>query len=99
MKRSRVYRRPDRWNQNPERGTQHAAKRAKERAGVTLDHVLVRDVQDQVADGSAILLEEQQGDRCVYLVKLGNARHPVVFNTRTKHIVTVLPGSYPLEGS
>lgn len=97
MKRERKKRRPDRWK--GEYGIQHAAKRAKERAGVDLDDVTVRDVQDQVADGRAILLEDQGGGRSVYLVRLGEARHPIVFNTEKKHIVTVLPGTYPLEGS
>lgn len=62
-----------------------------------LDKATVADVRDQVEDGRAILLENQGDGRRVYLVRLGNARHPVVYNTRQKHIVTVLPGAYPLE--
>lgn len=95
MRREREKRRRDRWSVEP--GQQHARKRAQERAGVHLDREVMRDVWVQVDTGRAPLLDDQGGSRRVYLVRLGDARYPVVLNMTDRTFVTVLPGAYPLE--
>ncbi len=69
----------------------HAQERARERYGLNIYTADIRDIQDQIRDGRAVKVGLKGRITSIYQVVVQGIDAVVVYNRRTKLVITFLP--------
>jgi hypothetical protein len=85
---------PKKLSRARQRQRAHAKRRFQERFDITLNRHQMRDIEQKITRGEAVLIDSTMAPRMNYFVEVDGRLVAVGYNCRTKRVVTALPNTY-----